>query len=389
MRILHLTNKPVFPAIDGGCKAMQRNLECFKENGFTVRHLCISTEKHPFNSAEYPQYITNPESVFISTTLNPLHAFFGLLKGESYHVSRFRSVEFEHKLKEILEKEQFDILFLESLYTTPYLQVLWEFSNAKIVVRAHNVEFKLWERIASTTKNPFKKWYINRLSKQLKNYEISTLKKVDAIATISQDDSRLFSECGINVQMDCIPIAIPESIAKSNYASNSFFHLGSMNWKPNQEAVKELLHPIFPSIQKVLPQARLKLAGSFMPERLEGTNQANIELIGFVDDPEDFFRSEGIFLCPIQSGSGVRIKIVEAMNIGAPIITTAIGAEGIDSTDGIIIASNNDEFIQSALDLYHNEEKRKELGTKARQFIRDNYSIHAVAKKLNDFLRSI
>ena len=77
------------------------------------------------------------------------------------------------------------------------------------------------------------------------------------------------------------------------------------------------------------------------------------------------------------------------MNIGAPIITTAIGAEGIDSTDGIIIASNNDEFIQSALDLYQNEEKRKELGTKARQFIRDNYSIHAVAKKLNDFLRSI
>jgi glycosyltransferase involved in cell wall biosynthesis len=389
MHILHLTNKPVFPAIDGGCKAMQRMLECFKENAYSVKHLCISTEKHPFNTAAYPDHSIDPETVFISTKMDPLKAAINLLKGRSYHLARFESSELKSKLIQILQKEQFDLIFLESIYSTTALEVIRNYSMAKIVIRTHNVEFKLWERIAFGTKNPLKKWYISKLAAQLKREELLTLNKVDAIATLSVDDSELFRSNGINVKMELIPISLPNVPLKSTYSNPSFYHLGSMNWKPNQEAVLDILENIFPAILKEIPDAHLKLAGSFMIDFLTNKTLKNVEVTGFADNADDFFRQEGIFLCPDHSGSGIRIKILEAMNVGSPIITTRIGAEGLNENNALIIASNEQDFIQSAIDLYRDEAKRKDLGTKSHQYIRANYSIQAVANKLNDFLRSI
>lgn len=389
MRILHLTNKPVFPAIDGGCKAMQRTLECFQENGYTVKHVCISTEKHPFDHTAYPDYIVAPETVFISTKLNPFHASYHLLKGRSYHLSRFESSDLNEKLKQLLLSDQFDVIFLESLYSTTSLAVIRKYSKAKVVVRTHNVEFVLWERIASASNNALKKWYIGKLSAQLKKEELTILGNVDAIATLSNEDTEIFRSLGINTKMQLVPVALPEVTSKTDYSSSTFFHLGSMNWKPNREAVRELIEHILPEIQKEIPEAKLKIAGSFMSEFKQEYNSKNVEIIGFVDDAENFFREEGIFLCPIYSGSGVRIKILEAMNVGSPIITTKMGAEGLNSDNPVIIAEDQQDFVQRAIDLYRNEGKRRELGERSYQFIRTNYSIHAVAKKLNDFLRSV
>lgn len=368
---------------------MQRTLECFKENGYSVKHVCISTEKHPFDRNAYPEYVPEPETVFISTKLNPFQAGFHLLKGRSYHLSRFESGELEEKLKQLLQKEHYDVIFLESLYSAACLDVIQLNSNAKIVIRTHNAEFVLWERIAALTKNPLKKWYISKLSAQLKKEELSILNSVDAIATLSSEDSKIFQKLGVKTTIGLIPIALPDVAKKTDYSSTTFFHLGSMNWKPNREAVQSLLENIFPLIQNKIPDAYLKIAGSFMSDFDCKSQDKNVEVLGFIEDAEDFFRSEGIFLSPIQSGSGVRVKILEAMNLGTSVITTKIGAEGIHTTDGIIIAKNQAEFVQSAIDLYLDEEKRKELGTKAFQYIRENHSIKTVASKLNDFLRSI
>lgn len=389
MRILHLSNKPVFPAVDGGCKAMQRTLECFKENEYTIKHVCISTEKHPFDPKAYPDYIKDPETVFLSTKLNPFQATYHLLKGRSYHLSRFESKELEIKLKQLLQQEQFDVIFLESLYAATSIEVIRKNSNAKVVLRTHNVEFVLWERIAAQTTNRLKKWYINKLSDQLKKEEISILKKVDSIATLSADDRNFFRDLGIKTRIELIPIALPEVDTKSDYSSTSFFHLGSMNWKPNREAVQQLFNHIFPKIQAELPHAQLKIAGSFMSEFSMENLPNNTEIIGFVADSDLFYKEQGIFLCPIHSGSGVRIKILEAMNVGSPIITTKMGAEGLISDAPVIIAEDDQEFVQSAIDLYRNEERREDLGKKSKQYIRTNYSIQAVAQKINEFLRSI
>lgn len=389
MRILHLSNKPVFPAVDGGCKAMQRTLECFLENDYTIKHLCISTEKHPFDPNAYPDYIKGPETIFISTKLNPFQATYHLLKGRSYHLSRFESKELEIRLTQLLLQDKFDVIFLESLYAATSIEVIRKNSKAKVVLRTHNVEFVLWERIAVQSSNPLKKWYISKLSDQLKKEEISILNKVDSIATLSEDDRKIFRNLGVKTRIDLIPIALPEVNTKTDYSSTSFFHLGSMNWKPNREAVQQLINHIFPKILAELPQAQLKIAGSFMSEFSMEKLPKNTEIIGFVDDSDLFYREQGIFLCPIHSGSGVRIKILEAMNVGSPIITTKMGAEGLISDAPVIIAEDEQEFVQSAIDLYRNEERREELGKKSKQFIRTNYSIQAIAKKINDFLRSI
>lgn len=392
MRVLYLTNKPIYPLVDGGCKAMESFLSCLLENKWEIEHLCISTEKHPFSLAAYPTIIQEKitiHSVFVSTKIRLGKALLALVKGESYSMTRFQSNKISDKLKQLIEKKQFDLVILESLYSTGSIDFLKNQTNLKILVRTHNVEHKLWEEKSFNANNPFKKWYLSVLAKQLKKYEIETLKKVDGIASISKQDENDFKQLTIQSPICTIPVAMPNLEKRIDYSPDTFFFIGSMNWEPNKEAVQLLLNTIFPLIKKEIPSVQLILAGSFMPQDLLAHQQDGVKIIGFVDDLNLFFNSNGMLLSPIQSGSGVRVKLIEAMNMGLPIITTTKGAEGILYEGQLIIEDNPNNFAQKAVQLYHDSNLRAQLGAKAADFATKNYSTITIAKSIREFIDTL
>jgi glycosyltransferase involved in cell wall biosynthesis len=392
MRVLYLTNKPIYPLVDGGCKAMESFLSCLLENKWEIEHLCISTEKHPFSLAAYPAELQKSiaiDSVFVSTKIKLRKAFLALIKDESYTMTRFQSLQITNKLKQIIETNRFDLVILESLYSTGSLDFLRRQSNLKIIVRTHNVEHQLWEEKSIKSTNPFKKWYLSILAKQLRKYEIDTLQKVDGIATISQQDEYDFKQLTIETPICTIPVAMPNLEKRIDYSPDTFFFIGSMNWEPNKEAVQLLLNTIFPLIKKEIPSAQLILAGSFMPQDLLIHQQEGVQIVGFVDDLKLFFNSNGILLSPIQSGSGVRIKLIEAMNMGLPIISTSKGAVGIPQEGQLIIEDNPNEFAQKAVKLYRDSILRAELGAKAYDFASKNYSTKSIARSIREFVDTL
>ena len=171
MKILQICNKPPYPAVDGGAIAMNNTTQGLISNGYEVKVLAISTAKHPVNIESLPEdYLvsTKFESVFIDTSIKLKDAFINLFSSKSYNIERFISNDFTKKLIETLEKEKFDIIIIESLFVAPYITAIKKISKAKIVLRAHNVEYKIWERISSNTKNPIKKTYLSLLAKRLK-----------------------------------------------------------------------------------------------------------------------------------------------------------------------------------------------------------------------------
>lgn len=394
MRILYISNKPIFPLLDGGCVAMNQFLKCLLEAGYEVKNLTISTQKHPFSIDNFPKKlrsIIHPENTYIYTSINALEALKYLFKKGSYNIDRFTNTNFKNQIKNYILHHDVDLIVIESVYLAGYISTIRKSCSAKILLRTHNVEFMIWDRLAKNQSSFLKRFYFKKLAKDLKVAELSILKKVDGIACITKQDKTIFKDLGITTPMTTIPVAIDHNEGVCNYSINTFYHLGSMNWNPNIEAVKWLIDSIFPSIKKQLPDAKLILGGSFMPKEFQSDESKGIEVAGYVENIDEFMTSKGILLAPLKSGSGVRIKLLEGMSLGVPVVTTTTGAEGIDGESGVdlYIANNEEEFVKYAIELSKSEEKRATLGTNAKLLIEKNYHIKSVKEKLIDFIKFI
>ena len=399
MKVLQLCHKPPLPSIDGGCISMNNITDGLLKNKCKVKILTISTTKHPFNKDNLPKnYIqrTAIESVFVDTELNVVDAISNLVTSDSYNISRFFSPDFDTLLIKTLKNNSFDVIHLESLFMTPYIHTLRNFSKAKIILRSHNLEYMIWERLARKTINPAKKMYLNILSKQLKTYESSVINTIDGIAAISMDDRVKYEKLGCTKPMKTIPFGIDikkykfkEKLVDAN--NIKFFHLGSMDWKPNLEAVTWLIEAIWPSLSEQHNNISLHLAGRNMPSwMLENNNLNNITNHSEVDSASDFISSNDIMIVPLISAGGMRVKIIEGMALGKTIISTKVGAEGINYKDGenILIANTISEFQQVVAMLTKHPEMIEAIGKNAREFVSNYYNNNLITSNLLEFYKS-
>ncbi len=385
MRILFFTSKPIYPAIDGGCFASQQFLNCLLHANVDVQYITLSTNKHPFEKSRFPvelQDKINPIDYFVETDIRPFSAFAALFKSSSYNADRFYNKEVAELVVEQIQDGHFDGIVLDSLYTLPYFDQIKANFRGKIIVRTHNVEFKLWEQYAQEAKGA-KKWYLNRLAKDLKRFELSALNKVNAIFSISKDDSNEFKNLGISTPIVEVPVTIPLNSAPVDTVSNKLFFMGNMDWSPNIDAVRDLIR-LMPTLKKVNPDLELHIAGAKSIEIITSNEQNGIYVHGFVDSVADFIRDHGILAAPIQFASGVRIKFLEAMAMGIPIVTTPAGALGIDhqGRNCIVVAEGDNKFMHEVIALSINPEQRKEIGTNAIHYIEKNHNIDAVSLKI-------
>jgi len=173
--------------------------------------------------------------------------------------------------------------------------------------------------------------------------------------------------------------------------SNSLFHIGAMNWKPNQEGIRWFLKECWPLIHVKYPEVKLVLAGREMPRWMLNTVMTGVEIKGEVPDASQFMSENGIMIVPLFSGSGVRVKIIEAMALGKTVITTSVGAEGImcEHKKNILIADTPDEFLEAVIGCYSDPNMTAQLGVNARQFIHDNHLLEKVSDLTMKFYQQL
>lgn len=396
MKILQLCNKPPYPAIDGGCIAMKNISLGFIERNIDLKIISISTEKHRFHLDQFPEDFvrkTKIEGVFVDTRVNIIDAFSALVTSDSYNVSRFFSADFDKRLKEILEQNQFDFVHLESLFLTPYIGTIGKYSKAKIVLRSHNLEHLIWERLANLEGNKAKKLYLAHLSKKLKKYENQVLNDVDGIAAISYEDTKRYQELNCSVPLITVPFGVDVKNYEPKYIKPSkklkLFHIGSMDWSPNIEAINWFLDDIFPKLDT--KKIELHLAGKNMPDYLNKIDNENVKIHGMVESALDFMSDNDVMIVPLLSGSGMRIKIIEGMALGKTVITTKVGLEGIDAShkENILIADTSEEFKEIIDWLNNDPERAVEIGKKARVFVEEYHDNSMIMEKLITFYKSL
>ena len=396
MKILLLCNKPPYPASEGGPMAMNSIITGLLEAGHHVKILAVNSEKYNVSEADIPidyKQKTGIELIDVDLSIRPMKAFLNLFSKKSYHVERFISKDFETRLVEVLQKEQFDVVQLEMLYMAPYVATIREHSKAMIVLRAHNVEHLIWERIAKETKFFAKRWYINHLARTLKNYELDALETVDGIAAITRKDAAFFRKYSSKPVVD-IPYGVyPEEFTpKSEIVGQpKFYHIGSMNWMPNEEGIRWFIDEVLPKTVEKVPQFVYHLAGRNMPEWLTNLNNSNVDVIGEVPDAKEFVANHDVAIVPLLSGSGIRIKIIESMAMGKTVITTRVGAEGIlyDEDVNIVIAENKAKMVETIRSINENPQIAVRIGEAARKLVEETYDNRKIISRLLMFYEQI
>lgn len=397
MRILLICNKAPYPANDGSSIAIYNMARGFIANNCDLTLLTVNTKKHFKPDANVPEDFrikSNYTSIYQNTSVTPWGLLTNLLfSSKSYFVSRFYFSSFKKALKKLLEEKSFDIIQLEGIFMGDYLQLIRKYSSAKIAIRTHNVEFKIWERMIHQCTG-LKRWYLNIQNKRLKKYELELLPTVDAIIPITAVDKSILESNSIKNNFYVCPTGLNCSEYPHEHHSeipNSVFHFGSMDWMPNEEAVIWFLEQVWDKVIQSVPEAKCYIAGRGISNRVKSIIKPSVIMHGEVKSSSEFYQSMQIMVVPLLSGSGMRIKIVEGLAYGKAIVSTSIGAEGIPVENGkhCIIADEPESFAKGVITLLKNKEQCHSLQLNGRKFAEEHFDNSILISGLINFYKSL
>ncbi len=395
MKVLFLCNKSPWPAKEGGPMAMNMFIEGLADAGHEVKVIAVNSFKYQVDPAAIPKSYRDKTAIELQDAdlrVKPVRALLNLFSGKSYHVSRFNSEPFRLRLIRVLRETQFDIVQLETLYMTPYIATIREHSTARIILRAHNIEHLIWQRIGAETLNPLRRWYIGLLASRLKKYEEKIVAETDGIVAITPTDAAFFRK------FHPVCTSIPFGIDPANYEAGageteypSLFSFGAMNWIPNAEGIRWFLMNVWPDVHRQFPDLKYYLAGREMPGWMLRLNLPNVVVLGEVPDSNRFLASKAVMIVPLFSGSGIRIKIIEGMAAGKTIISTSLGAEGIGYTnrENILIADAPCEFFEMISICVSDKPSWAKIGKQARTLIETEYLPGRLVQNLLAFYQQV
>ncbi len=394
MKILQLCKKFPWPVKDGETLAVQALASALAGQGAEISLLAMNTSRHYYQGgAEAPWptemgYYREIRAVPVDNRISLKGAFSNLFSRDSYHIARFRSIDFENALKEFLQQQAFDVCILETLYLAPYIPVIRKYSTAKIVMRAHNAEHEIWERIAQNLRPGLKRYYLRYLVKKLGRYESEMLAHYDLLAAITGRDLEKFRAMGFmgkgivlpaGLNLDHYPFA--GKLAEGPF---SLGFIGSLDWAPNIEGLRRFLKESWPLVHTHFPSLTLEIAGRNAPAWLKALNIAGVRIVGEVDDAKTFIRRHHLMIAPLYAGGGIRIKILEAMALGTVTLNTTLALEGIPATDRCeaLIADTPEALLQQLRFAFQHPEVLSAIATRARRLMETEFDQQLLAKRL-------
>jgi glycosyltransferase involved in cell wall biosynthesis len=369
------------------------------EAGARVTVLSMKTEKHrsgaDTSGERKPDILNEYRTVSVNTAVRPLSLLLNLVfSRKPFDLERFKSREYSSALREILTAGSFDIIHCEGLVFALYLEEIRKLTAAPVILRAHNLEHRIRGMMASKERSTLRRSYLANLSRRLRRLEIHAAEQFDAIVPINGPDSDWFSSAAEGKPVFLSPTGAVEVsyIPEPADAPPRVGFLGSMNWQPNLEGLRWFIESVWPLVLNEIPAARLHLAGRGLSEvRASLPAGRNISFEGEPDDARSFIASNLVMIAPLFAGSGLRIKIIEAMSAGRPMVATTVAAEGIDAAAeyGLTVASDAGAFWAALVKYLENPELRSTAGKAAVRLVRERYDNRTLTAGLLEFYRRI
>ncbi len=311
-----------------------------------------------------------------------------LLSPLPYSVATHDSTAMRHVLCDLAAREAIDLWHCE---WTPYAQPLNCLPSVRHVVMAHNVESLIWQRYFETETHPLKRWYIGKQWRKFESFERRVLQRADRTIAVSPDDAVLFRErFGVErvaVVDNGVDTAFFQPEGQPRQPHQLLF-LGSLEWRPNLDAVDQFLTYVLPRVRQACPAVECRIVGRNPPAALRKRVETmhGVELHADVADVRPFLAQSALMVVPLRIGGGSRLKILEALATGLPVVSTRVGAEGLCLRDGehLTVCDGVADMAGSILDSLCDPETAQARADAGRRLVTERYDWDALADRLEE-----
>jgi glycosyltransferase involved in cell wall biosynthesis len=279
---------------------------------------------------------------------------------------------------------------------TPYAAFFRVLGNARRLIMAHNVESQIWHRYYENETNPAKRCYIGHQWRKFERFERQAFHQVDRVVAVSPEDAASIREHFGVRYVDVVDNGVDTEYFQPQYSGRvpgKIVFLGSLDWRPNLDAVEQLLSRVFPAVRAQEPAARLLLVGRNPPDSLRRrvATTPGLELHADVPDVRPFLAQAAVMVVPLRIGGGSRLKILEAMAAGTPVVSTRIGAEGLSVEHGthLTVVDRDDQLPGSIVGVLRNPAGAEAKARNGRRLVEDRYCWETLAERLDQTWMSV
>jgi glycosyltransferase involved in cell wall biosynthesis len=378
MKILQIVSQNVFPATDGGKLSVSGITINLAERGHKVYHLFYSDKVESESLKSVSENII-PIPIKHSTKNSYCKAILNFFSLTPYNFSKYKSSSIVKYLEKFFEKNDVDIIQIEQVHMGWLVDILRKLTSAPIVLRAQNFEMKIMERFYKEQSNLLLKSFAYIQFHKIRLYEPNLASKFNKYIMISPIDEKEFKEYDKGVNITNIPAGIDSKLFefnKKDIIPYSIVHIGHLDWYPNYDSLNWFIGNIFPSLVESEPKYKLYVYGGGKKKiNIPNTLKNNIVIMGYVDNLWSELENKALAVVPLRIGGGIRIKILEMLAFGINIISTNVGAEGIEvkNEKEIIIANSATEFKVKISKFFNNDFYSQQIIDKGKQFAYDNY----------------
>ncbi|MGH8581628.1 MAG: glycosyltransferase family 4 protein [Gammaproteobacteria bacterium] len=300
---------------------------------------------------------------------------------------KYRSRAMRAKVRALLSGVPIDLVVLDMLPSGEYLDLC---AHKPVILDEHNVESALWLQGAVNASNPLVRLYLSYQHRKLRAYETRICRGVDQVVAVSDLDARQLEElAGISGV-----VTIPNGVDTAYFAdsgaparANSLVYVGGLTWAPNQDAIRYFCSEILPRLAAEVPEVSLTVIGKVPSggDFRDIVDNPRVRMTGLVDDVRALIAAASAYVVPLRVGGGTRLKILDALAMAKPLVSTSVGCEGLDVIHGqhLLIADTPEAFAQQVLCVLREPDLARRLGLAGRRLVEQRYDWDVIARGLN------
>ncbi len=346
------------------------------------------------NDAELMTGFEQVHSLTKNASYTPAKILQGVIGPLPISVLNYSSPAVSRSLSELLSAEPFDAVQVESIHLFKYLQTIRAAPNRPaILMDWHNIESELMWRYAEQTKNLPKKTVARRTASLLARVELKSLPLCDAHTVVSDRERFHLLERDPTATVHVIPNGVDTNFYASDDmrtvtanppgSRQTLLFVGSMDYHANIDAVTSFMADIWPVLSREFPGLEFTIVGRNPPASIQAFASRRVHVAGTVDDVRPFYWEAFAAIVPLRVGGGTRLKILEAMAAGVPVISTVLGAEGLAAQDQVhVLLADSADQMASAIKSLQNSARRESLIDSARTLVKEQYDWAVIGERL-------
>ena len=398
MRILFFSITVPFPATDGGRIRVLNLLEQLARTE-QITFLALQTTPEDQSGIDYLTglgidcHLVERSPSLPSVTMDTVIR--AITKRQPVTVSRYYSSKLEKLFHQLLDQKKIDLIHYEMFHAAQYSLP----TKIPTLLSTQNIDSYIWKRLAKETKNPVKKLIYWTQAKAFSRCERESYGEFSAATCVSANDQELLNRSCPQLPVHVIANGVDLDLYQVSEVieePETLIFTGSMDWYPNEDAVTFFLKSILPHVRQSYPNVRMLVVGQHPTDKLRqmvelANTNSEVIITGRVDDVKPYINRASVYVVPLRIGGGTRLKILEALALRKAVVSTTIGAEGLNLVDQqeIVLADQPDQFARAVIELLDDAQRRRSLGEKGRERVEKNYGWPAIVENLRQVYHNL